>query len=87
MHKARIAAGLVHFGLRDAALLMRRDHRVQHLRDGTLLGERQRLDQFQLLPDLLLRPALLRRGCCRRDVVRDQRIERGLQGLRDQRQQ
>lgn len=55
-------------------LLMRRKHRIKHLRDGPLLGERQRLDQFQLLADLLLWPALLGRGRRWRGVVRDQRI-------------
>ena len=34
---------------------MRGEHGVEHLRDGALLGQGQRLDQFQLLPDLLLR--------------------------------
>ena len=28
---------------------MRSEHGVEHLRDGALLGEGQRLDQFQLL--------------------------------------
>lgn len=62
-------------------------HRVEHLCNGALLGCGQCLDQFQLLPDLLLRPALLRCGRGRCGVVVNQRIERGLQGLRDHRQQ
>jgi len=66
--------------LRVVALLMRGEYRIEHLRDSALLGQRQRLYQLELLADLLLWPALLGRGRRRRGVVRDQRIERGLQG-------
>lgn len=52
------------------------------MRDGALLGFGQRFDAFELLLNLLLRPALLLRGAgC--GVAGDQRIEHGLQRLRD----
>jgi len=40
------------------------EHGIDHLNDHALLGHGQRFDLFELLPDLLLRPALLRRGRC-----------------------
>jgi hypothetical protein len=61
-HKARSDAGLVVVGHCDCRLLVCGEHRVEQLRNGALLGEWQRFDLFELLPNLLLWSALLRRG-------------------------
>ena len=57
------------------------------MRDDALLGDGQCLDQLHLLLNFLLRPALLRRGGCCVCFVVDERIERGVECLRDDRQQ
>src|SRR5690606_696455 len=54
----RSDAGLVVVAVEHAWLLMRSDHRVEHLGDGTLLGLGERLNLLQLLLQLRRRPAL-----------------------------
>lgn len=46
------------------------DYGIDPLHDHVLLGDGRRLDLFDLLPGLLLWPALLRCGCDGRRVVR-----------------
>ncbi|MUV15283.1 hypothetical protein [Noviluteimonas gilva] len=62
---------------------MRGEYRVEHSRDGALFGERKRFDLFEMLPEILLRSAHLRRGHRRSCLEGYQRIQRG---LRDHRQ-
>ena len=80
--QGRIEVGLVRCGYGGgAALLIRDQHRIEHQRDGALLGERQRLDQFELLLQLWRRPALARAG-----LFAHQILDFHTQGLGHQRQ-